>query len=422
MIRRLDWISLLIYLLLVLVGYINIYSATSNGIDPGWIDLGEMYGKQFLFIVASLCAGILLLAIEAKVYERFSSIFYLISLLSLLGLFAFGKTINGATSWYAIGGMTLQPSEFAKTATALALAKFLSDIQTNIQDPRDLFKAFIIIGLPALFVLPQPDAGSALIFSSLVFVLYREGLTPLILIVALAAVILFALTLIYGSTWVILGLIPALALAYYIGNRKRKTLSLPMVFLIFILAGGFSYSVGFIYDNIFEQRHRDRFSLWLRLEDDPSKLEHIRKTIGYNTYQSESAIGSGGLFGKGFLEGTRTKGDFVPEQHTDYIFSTIGEEWGFAGTATVVLLFTLLILRILHVSERQKSGFSRMYGYGVASILFFHFAINVGMVIGLVPTIGIPLPFISYGGSSLLGFTALLFIFLKLDANRLNEW
>lgn len=420
--KKLDWLSILIYIILVAIGWVNIYSATYNGEGTTIFDMGTLYGKQMLFIMVSLVLAVVLVSVEAKFYERFSGVIYLISILSLLGLFIFGKNVNGATSWYAIGGMTLQPSEFAKAATALALAKYLSDIQTNLTDTRDLLKALGIMMLPALLIIPQPDPGSALVYVSLFFVLHREGVSPLYLYLGILAVILFALTLIYGPLWIILGTFTLLGFLYYFMNRKKKKVRFYQFAVILLITSLFSLSVNFIFENVFEQRHRDRFSLWLRLEDDPGKLEEIRKTIGYNTYQSEAAIGSGALNGKGFLEGTRTKGDFVPEQHTDYIFSTVGEEWGFIGSAVVVLLFSLLTLRLIYLAERQKSPFSRMYGYGVASILFFHFAINIGMVIGLLPTIGIPLPFFSYGGSGLLGFTVLLFIFLKLDSNRINEW
>ena len=420
--KKLDWLSILIYILLVAIGWVNIYSATYSGDGTSIFDLGTLYGKQMLFIGVSLVFAIILTSIEAKFYERFAGVIYLISILSLLGLFIFGKNVNGATSWYAIGGMTLQPSEFAKAATALALAKYLSDIQTNLSDIKDLLKAVGIMILPALVIIPQPDPGSALVYAALFFVLHREGVSASYLYIGILMVVLFALTLIYGPVWIILGMTTLMGFLYYFMNRKKKRIRFLQLAAILLATGLFSFSVNFIFENVFEQRHRDRFSLWLRLEDDPGKLEEIRKTIGYNTYQSEAAIGSGSLLGKGFLEGTRTKGDFVPEQHTDYIFSTVGEEWGFVGSAIVVVLFALLILRLIFLAERQKSSFSRMYGYGVASILFFHFAINIGMVIGLLPTIGIPLPFFSYGGSGLLGFTFLLFIFLRLDSNRINEW
>ncbi|MCW5515154.1 rod shape-determining protein RodA [Muriicola sp. Z0-33] len=419
--KRIDWLTILFFLLLVAIGWVNIYSSTFSGNEQSIFNFDTLYGKQFFFIGVSFAAIILILALESSFYERFSSVLYIISLVLLLGLFLFGKTIAGATSWYDLGFFNLQPSELAKVATALALAKYLSDIQTDIKRRKDQLYAFLIIFIPALLIVPQPDPGSAMVFFALVFVIFREGLPLYYLGIGLMAVLVFITTLMFGTTWVGVGL--ALLITVFL-TVKKATFKVPLFPLasFFVIAIAFSLSVNFVFNNVFEQRHRDRFSLWLRLEKDPDKLEEIRKTIGYNTYQSEKAIESGGLFGKGFLEGTRTKGDFVPEQHTDYIFSTVGEEWGFLGTTTVVVLFTLLLLRLVYLAERQRSDFSRMYGYGVISILFIHYFINIGMVIGVLPTIGIPLPFFSYGGSGLLGFTALLFIFLKLDANRLNEW
>jgi rod shape determining protein RodA len=419
--KRLDWLTVLFFLLLVGIGWVNIYSSTFAGDEQSIMDFGQLYGKQLFFIGVSLTAIVLILAIEASFYERFSSILYIISMVLLLGLFPFGKTIAGATSWYDLGFFNLQPSELAKVATALALAKYLSDIQTDIKRGKDQLYAFLIIFIPALLIIPQPDPGSAMVFFALVFVIFREGLPLYYLGIVLLAVTIFISTLMFGTIWVGIGMALLIAIFLSIKKAKFKVPVLPLI-TFFIVAIAFSLSVNFVFNHVFEQRHRDRFSLWLRLEKDPNKLEEIQKTIGYNTYQSEKAIESGGFFGKGFLEGTRTKGDFVPEQHTDYIFSTVGEEWGFVGTTTVVILFTLLLLRLVYLAERQRNDFSRMYGYGVISILLIHYFINIGMVIGVLPTIGIPLPFFSYGGSGLLGFTALLFIFLKLDANRLNEW
>lgn len=419
--RRIDWLSVLIFVLLVGIGWVNIYSSTFTQDQGSVFDLSQLYGKQLVFIGFSLLAIGLVMGLEASFYERFSSLFYLISLVLLLGLFVFGKTIAGATSWYALGFFNLQPSELAKAATALALAKYLSDIQTDIKRRKDQLYALLIIVLPALLIIPQPDPGSALVFFALVFVLFREGLPLWYLLLALLAIVLFITTLMFGTVWVAIGLGLIIGVFYMLKKPTYKVPILPVAAL-FAASLLFSLSVRFVFENVFEQRHRDRFSLWLRLEKDPNKLEEIRKTIGYNTYQSEKAIESGGLWGKGFLEGTRTKGDFVPEQHSDYIFTTVGEEWGFVGTSAVVLLFTLLLLRLVHLAERQKNPFTRMYGYGVVSILLIHYFINIGMVIGVLPTIGIPLPFFSYGGSSLIGFTMLLFIFLRLDANRLNEW
>ena len=419
--RRIDWLTILLFLLLVIIGWVNIYSTTLSDESRSIFDFSQLYGKQLFFIGVSLVTVVIILAIEAALYERFASLLYIISILLLLGLFVFGKTIAGATSWYDLGFFNLQPSELAKFATALALAKYLSDIQTDIKKRKHQLYAFLIILVPMALIIPQPDPGSALVFFALIFVLFREGLPLYYLWIALLLVVIFITTLMFGTAWMAIGLALLITLFLLVKKASFKVPTFPLI-LLFIVSIGFSLSVNLVFNHVFEQRHRDRFSLWLRLEKDPAKLEKIRKTIGYNTYQSEKAIEAGGFRGKGFLEGTRTKGDFVPEQHTDYIFSTVGEEWGFLGTTMVVLLFTLLLLRLVHLAERQKNDFSRMYGYGVISILLIHYFINVGMVIGILPTIGIPLPFFSYGGSGLLGFTILLFIFIKLDANRLNEW
>jgi rod shape determining protein RodA len=420
LLKRLDWLSILIFILLVAIGWVNIYSSTYSEGQENVFDFSTIYGKQLMFIFINIVLIIVILALESNFFERFSSIIYVISLLLLVGLFLFGTTISGATSWYNLGFFNLQPSELAKVATALALAKYLSDIQTDIKKNKDQLFAFLIILIPAVLVIPQPDPGSALVFFSLIFVLFREGTSIFYLGLGISAILIFVCTLMFGTIWItfFLGLLLGLFLLL-----KKQSMKIPVVpvTIVFISTILFSLSVSFLFENVFEQRHRDRFSLWLGLEKDTNKLEEIRKTIGYNTYQSEKAIESGGIFGKGFLEGTRTKGDFVPEQHTDYIFTTVGEEWGFMGTTTVIVLFTLLLLRLVYLAERQKNAFNRMYGYGVISILFIHYFINIGMVIGVLPTIGIPLPFFSYGGSGLLGFTALLFIFLKMDSNRLKE-
>ena len=418
--KRVDWLTVLIYIALVAIGWVNIYSSTFTDASTSIFDFSTLHGKQLFFIGVSCLSIIVILALEASFYERFSSLLYVISLVLLLGLFPFGKTIAGATSWYNLGIFNLQPSELAKVATALALAKYLSDIQTDIKRTKDQLIAFLVIFIPVVLIVPQPDPGSALVFLALVIVLFREGFPLFYLALALLLVITFITTLMFGSVWV--SIVLAL-LIFLIFVLKKKTFKIPIIPLLSIGVATilFSFSVNFVFNNVFEERHRNRFNLWLRLEKDPDKLDNIRKTIGYNTYQSEKAIESGGKWGKGFLEGTRTKGNFVPEQHTDYIFSTVGEEWGFIGTTTVVLLFTFLLLRLVYIAERQKNQFSRMYGYGMTSILLIHYFINIGMVIGILPTIGIPLPFFSYGGSGLLFFTILLFIMLKLDSNRLKE-
>ena len=402
-----DWITIFIYIALVAIGWINIYSASFNEASTSFFDVKQVYTKQLMFICLSVLLIIFILAIEAKFYERFSSIIYLIALISLLGLFLFGKNINGATSWYAVGGFTIQPSEFAKVATSLALAKYVSDIQIDLLTFQDQIKSLIIVFLPAILIIPQPDPGSALVYLALIFALYREGLPTIYLLFSFIVAALFVATLSFGTVWVSLLILLITGIIIFKSEKK----SIFKYGILAVACIGFSISVNFIFENVLEQRHRDRFNIVLGKQVDT-------KSIGYNTNQSEIAIGSGGWTGKGWLQGTQTKGKFVPEQDTDYIFSTVGEEWGFIGSMGVVVLFLFLIIRLLILSERQKSQFSRIYGYSVASILFFHFFINIGMVSGLLPTIGIPLPFFSYGGSGLWGFTILLFIFIRLDASN----
>jgi len=409
---EIDWITILLFLILVGFGWMNIYSASLNDASNGFFDMSQTYGRQALFIGLSVLLIIFILSIEAKFYERFASVIYITSLLSLLGLFIFGKTISGATSWYSFGSFSLQPSEFAKAATALALAKYLSDIQTDIKLIKHQVGAFLIIFLPALIIIPQPDPGSALVYLAFFFPLYREGISGIYLLIGSSLISIFILTLLIGSIWVSLAVI-ALGILIFFFRRNKKKKYISYYFLIATIALLFSFSVNYIFENVFEQRHRDRFNIVLGKEVDS-------KGIGYNTNQSEIAIGSGGWTGKGWTQGTQTKGNFVPEQHTDYIFSTVGEEWGFLGSSILVILFMCLFIRILFVAERQKSQFSRIYGYSVAGILFIHFLVNIGMVLGIFPTVGIPLPFFSYGGSGLWGFTILLFIFVKLDSNRKN--
>lgn len=412
-ISQFDWTSILIYFLLVSIGWVNIYSASLDDTATSFFDLDQIYGKQLLFIILSVFLIIFLLSLESKFYERFASLIYIFSLISIIGLFFFGKTINGATSWYAVGSFTIQPAEFAKVATALALSKFVGDIQTNIKNISDQFKAFIIIALPALIILPQPDAGSAMVYAAFFFPLYREGLSGVYLIAGATGITVFVATLLLHPLIVCSASAVVLILFYFLKKRPKPS---PIALLsILILIITLSFSVEYIFENVFEQRHRDRFNIVLGKEVDS-------RGIGYNTNQSEIAIGSGHWFGKGWTEGTQTKGNFVPEQHTDYIFSTVGEEWGFVGSAVVILLFIFLMLRIIHLAERQRSQFNRVYGYSLAGILFVHFFVNIGMVIGIFPTVGIPLPFFSYGGSGLWGFTILLFIFIKLDAERMSFW
>jgi rod shape determining protein RodA len=330
-----------------------------------------------------------------------------------LGLFAFGKTIKGQTNWYQFGGFGFQPSEFVKTATALLLAKYLSYSQINLKFTKHQLIGLAIIGLPIFLILLQPDAGSAMIFISLIFVLNREGLPSWYFISGIVAIIVFFLSLVIAPIYLIV-IILIIMIVHYIFNRKITRN--PVVYgLVYLAIVAFSFSVSFVYNNVLEPHQKDRINVLIGDDVDMKKE-------GYNLDQSMIAIGSGGFFGKGYLEGTQTKGGFVPEQHTDYIFTTVGEEWGFLGSTFVIALFVALFLRIIYLAENQKTKFSRIYGYCVATYLFMHFFVNIAMLIKLFPTIGVPLPFFSYGGSSLWAFTILLFLFIKLHANKVNEW
>ncbi|MEN9488094.1 MAG: hypothetical protein RL494_359 [Bacteroidota bacterium] len=411
--NNIDWVTIILYLALVTIGWSAIYSAEWTATSEYYFDFNKNYGKQLIFIGLAIVLVIVILTLDGKFYERFSSVIFGASLLLLAGLFVAGKTIAGQRCWYAIGGFTLQPSEFAKAATALALAKYLSDPQINLKNTNHQMLALLIMALPILLILPQPDPGSALIFIMFIFVLNREGLPSWYLWSGFVAVVLFVMSLLLKPQYVILICFVAIALHYLRSRRINRNIIASS--LVFLVMTGFTFSVDYVFENVFKQHHRDRFNILLGKDVDMAG-------IGYNTNQSEIAIGSGGWLGKGYLEGTQTKGNFVPEQHTDYIFTTIGEEWGFAGSALLILLFATLILRVLYLAENQKTKFSRVYGYGVASVLFTHFFVNIAMVVGVFPTIGVPLPFLSYGGSSLWGFTILLFIFVKMDANKVNEW
>jgi len=404
--KNIDWISVIIYASLVILGWLNIYSSSLSSTEG-------TFEKQLIFIACTIPLIFIVLFVDGKFYEKYASIIFIVSLLSLAGLFLFGKTIAGQRCWYAIGSFTLQPSEFAKAATSLALAKYLSDTQINLKDLNRQMQALAIVLLPVLLILPQPDPGSALIYSIFLIVLYREGLPAWYIWTGFVAILLFVLTLILEPYVVILIALLILIIIHFKGRAVDRNIILSGMIIAIISA--FVLSVDYVFDNVFKQHHRDRFNILLGKTVD-------LKGIGYNTNQSEIAIGSGGWIGKGFLEGTQTKGGFVPEQHTDYIFTTVGEEWGFAGSLVVILLFACLLLRVIYLAERQKTKFSRVYGYCVAGILFIHFFVNIAMVVGIFPTIGVPLPFFSYGGSGLWGFTILLFIFLKMDANKVNEW
>ncbi len=395
----------------------NIYSAASSENHHEIFDFATRYGKQIIWIGLGFVISLFLLFIESSFYEKFAAYIYLFTMLLLAGLFVVGKNINGATSWYAIGSFSIQPTEFAKTGTILALARLLNDRQFTFSTLKNKLKTFVIITIPAFLITLQPDPGSALVYLSFILLFYREGLHPNILIIGITSIALFLATLVFGYLYVIIGVLLLSAISiWYVIKIRKKSLRFEWTKIVGLLTIiiGYIYSVYYVFNYIFKQRHRDRFNILLGLSDDTSD-------IGYNTYQSIKTISSGGFWGKGYLQGDRTQGKFVPEQDTDYIFSTIGEEWGFIGCMTVVLVFMFFILRILFLAEKQKSKFSRIYGYGVACVFFFHVLINISMVMGLFPTIGIPLPFFSYGGSSLWGFTMLLFIFIKLDASKNYE-
>ena len=413
-----DWVLVLLYFTLVFLGWLSIYAATIGQGDTGIFDFSTLYGKHIQKIGFGFILAVVIISIDSKFYERFSGVIYIISLLFLAGLFIFGSNINGATSWYNFGGISLQPSEFAKAGTALAMANFLGEPNRDLTNFNSQIRGFLIVIVPAILITLQPDAGSALIFLALIFVMYREGLPGYYISIGLVAILLFILTLALGLNTTLISLFILITFFFIYLIRGHKLIfkrEWPKMFIIYAIVGLFIFSVDYVYNNVFEQRHQDRFSILLGQTSDT-------KGIGYNTNQSMITIGSGGFTGKGFLEGDRTQGNFVPEQHTDYIFSTVGEEWGFLGTSAIILIFTAFMIRLIQVSERQKSVFSRVFGYSVATIFFFHVTINIGMVIGLLPTVGIPLPFFSYGGSSLWGFTLLLFIFIRLDADRTYEW
>jgi len=414
-----DWILVFLFITLVGFGWMNIYAASKNDEQFELFNFSTKYGKQFIFILLTIPLAILILFFNSKFYEKFASIFYIVSLLSLIGLFIFGKEINGARSWYNFGVLGLQPSEFVKAFTALAVAKLLSDRQYNLKLIKNQVKAFIIIFTPALLITLQPDAGSALIYLAFFFVLNREGLTLNYILFGSLAIVIFILTILLGYLWVLCAMFIILTIItlyiIYKGDKSFLRFNWHYILIAYSVVTLFIFGTNFAYNNVFKQHHRDRFEVLLGLKTDT-------KNIGYNSYQSELTISSGGVSGKGFLNGDITKGDFVPEQHTDYIFSTVGEEWGFLGSGLVIILFMLMLYRIIYLSDTHSNKFGRIYGYGVASILLFHVIVNIGMVIGLLPTVGIPLPFFSYGGSSLWGFTILLFIFIRLDAHKKYDW
>jgi len=464
---NIDWVLILIFLLLVFMGWLNIYAAVYNEEFQSIFDTSQRYGKQLIWIGAALVIGFIILLTDTNFFVFFSYIFYGFLILLLFLVLFFGREINGAKSWFIIGGFGFQPSEFMKFATGLVLARYMSTFGFKIHKIKSLAVISAIIFAPIVLILLQNDTGSALVYFSFVLVLYREGLSGIVLFFGFLIAVLFVLALIVSNLTLGLILLAAVLLVYLIFSTKQHRVT--RVFLIYAISLGlffilnfilndkfevsvviaassilgslvvmylsiskrlvnyglisliflgsvlFTFSVDYAFDNLLEPHHQVRINELLRIESNP-------QGAGYHVNQSKIAIGSGGVLGKGYLNGTQTKFDFVPEQSTDFIFCTVGEEWGFAGTTTVIILFLFLLTRLVWLAERQRSGFSRIYGYSVAVILFFHFMVNIGMTIGLMPVIGIPLPFFSYGGSSLWSFTILLFIFIRLDASRLEQF
>lgn len=407
----LDGWSLLFYLILVAMGWLSIFSASHGG-ETLSLDLSTNYGKQVLWIIVSMVFGAAIFLIDARFFDVFGYWFYGLTLALLVLVLVFGTEVNGARAWFQIGGFRLQPAEFAKFGTALALSKYLGDIDTNVKRIKQQIIAFGIIAVPAALIVIQGDAGSALVYGALLLMLYREGMSGAILLIGVAFITIFVFTLAFGSVAVIIGsvLVGALVLAFTYTVPRFKWYILGVVVAITLI----SFGVQFAFDTVLQEHQQTRLEVMLGLKQDP-------QGVGYNVTQSKIAIGSGGFWGKGFLNGTQTKGDFVPEQHTDFIFSTVGEEMGWVGAFVVIVTFCMFFLRLTFLAERQRSKFNRVYAYSVICIMLFHFAINIGMTINIAPVIGIPLPFFSYGGSSLISFTMLVFLLLRLDANRYNE-
>ncbi|MCC7533517.1 MAG: rod shape-determining protein RodA [Bacteroidia bacterium] len=407
-----DWLTIILYLVFVLGGLLCIYASVYKEDHPFIFDTSMNYGKQAIWIGISLFIGILILFVDEKFFYAFAYPIFGISIFLLLAVLIFGTTVKGSSSWIEIGGFRMQPAEFAKFGSALALAKFLSGFNVKFSDKKTKIIAGIICFLPMLIILFQNETGSALVFAAFIFVLYREGLSGWVLSIGFIVIILSILALLVPPLYIIIG-ISVLALLFTLVIRRNRQNLLAVAGVVLAMIAYVSI-VEYAFENVLQAHQKSRINVLLGKEVD-------LKGAGYNVMQSKIAIGSGGLFGKGFLEGTQNKFRFVPEQSTDFIFCTIGEEYGFVGSVIFILLYMILLWRILYLSEKQRYKFNRIYGYSVASILFFHFLINIGMTLGLMPVIGIPLPFISYGGSSLLSFTILLFIFIRLDSNKVNE-
>ncbi|MDB5024727.1 MAG: rodA [Mucilaginibacter sp.] len=408
-----DWAVIFVYLALCTIGWLNIHSAVFDEKHPGFMDLDTNYGKQFVYIIIGLITGIIILLLESRFFSALAPVFYGITVVLLIIVLVVGRNVGGNQAWISLGGgFRLQPSELAKFSTCLLLARYLSSTNVRVTEPKAFLIAGAIIGFPMFLIMLQPDAGSTLVFSSLIFVLYREGVSPYFLILEGLFIALFVLTIkLNNLIFIVGGLIVLALIILFLFRRNRKVMPVILTGLAVCIA--FVFSVNFLYTKVLKPHQKVRIDIVLGITSDI-------KGKGYNVNQSKIAIGSGKFWGRGYMQGTQTKYSFVPEQSTDFIFCTVGEEWGFAGATVVLGLYLFLVLRIIRIAERQRSPFSRIYAYGIASVIFFHVVINVGMTIGIVPSIGIPLPLISYGGSSLLSFTIMLFVLIKLDSNRMG--
>jgi rod shape determining protein RodA len=412
LINRLDWGTIILYFLLVSLGWLNIFAVVYDmQADQSIFDLSLNSGKQLIWIGTAALLITVIMLVDFRFYNSFAYFFYGGIILILIFVLLFGREVAGSKSWFTIGSFRMQPSEFAKFATALAVAKYLSQNNRVFSNLKSQLTLFAIIGLPAILIILQGDTGTAMVYSAFVLVFYREGFSPLLLGIGIAAAILFVLTLYINQVYLIIAVVVTAFLLIGINSRKTKRIVTISVAAAAVI--GLIVSVDFVINDLLKPHQQNRIKALINPDGDPLGY-------GWNVTQSKIAIGSGGMWGKGFLQGTQTKFDFVPEQSTDFIFCTIGEEHGWMGSALLIILFVLLLIRVTTIAERQKSSFARIYGYSVAAILFFHFAVNIGMTIGLFPVIGIPLPFFSYGGSSLWAFTVLLFILLKLDAHRMQ--
>ena len=410
--RKIDWVTIGLYFLLVFLGWINIYAAVYDEQNPKNIfDLSINSGIQLVWIGTAVLIIVLILVADYRLFENLSLVLYAFFVVLLILTPFIGKEINGQKAWFEIGSFRLQPAEFAKFATALALAKLMEANTFDLSKVKYQLRAVGIILLPVMFILLQPDFGSAMVYSAFFILLFREGMPNRYYVLAITLIILAILAILIENNLIVIGVIGTfLVIVFFIGKKNWEKVITLTLFGAFMV--GYIYSIDFVVDKL-PPHHQNRIMVLFDPDIDPLG-------VGWNVTQSKIAIGSGGLTGKGYLEGTQTKFDFVPEQHTDFIFCTLGEEFGWIGSLVVIALFVTLLLRLVFLAERQKTRFSRVYGYGVISILFFHFFINISMTVGLFPVVGIPLPFFSYGGSSLWAFTILLFIFVKLDSHRIQ--